>query len=320
MNVLDTFITDQERKYGKGAVIGKDTKVLLKRLPVDLVGLNDILGGGMPYGRIIEFYGPESGGKTTLSLVCQRAAVKAGLPSIFIDAEHALDSSWVEKITGAGIPSENIILSQPDYGEQALEILNDAINAGIKFAIVDSVAALVPKAELEGEMGDSHMGLQARLMSQALRKVTGTVSKHGAIVIFINQVREKIGVVYGNPETTTGGRALKFYSSIRCDVRRKEYVKKGSDIIGTRVRVKIVKNKTARPFGEMDFVITDNGPEFERNLIEVATEQGIVSKKGSWYSYGEQKIGQGLDAVCDFFKDNDSLYGEIKSKVMDGRV
>lgn len=294
-----------------------DEKVAdLPSIPTGSLGLDIALGiGGIPRGRIIEVYGPESSGKTTLTMHCIAEAQKAGGLAAFIDAEHAFDKSYAEKL---GIDTENLLISQPDHGEQALEIAEQLIRSGaIDIIVIDSVAALVPKGELEGEMGDSKMGLQARLMSQALRKLTGTINKTGCSCIFINQLREKIGVVFGNPETTTGGNALKFYSSVRLDIRRIGQIKESSDnILGNRTRVKVVKNKVAPPFKVVEFdIMYGEGISKAGEILDLGVELGIIKKSGSWFSYNDEKLGQGRDAVKNLILDNPELAEELENKV-----
>src|SRR5690554_3733186 len=279
------------------------------------LGLDMALGvGGIPRGRVVEIYGPESSGKTTLSMHCIAEAQKAGGMAAFIDAEHAFDKVYAEKL---GIDIENLLISQPDNGEQALEIADNLIRSGaIDIIVIDSVAALTPKAEIEGEMGDSKMGLQARLMSQALRKLTATINKTKCTCIFINQLREKIGVMFGNPETTTGGNALKFYSSVRLDIRRVSQIKTGDEASGNHVRVKVVKNKVAPPFRQTEFdIMFGEGISKVGEILDVGVEKGIVQKSGSWYSYGDNKLGQGRDAVKELLKDNPELAEELEEKI-----
>jgi recombination protein RecA len=270
--------------------------------------------GGFPRGRVVEIFGPESSGKTTIALQVIAEAQKAGGMAAFVDAEHALDPAYARKL---GVDVDNLLVSQPDYGEQALEITEALVSSkAIDILVVDSVAALVPKAELDGEMGDSHMGLQARLMSQALRKLTGTVSKSGTCLIFINQIREKIGVMFGNPETTTGGRALKFYSSVRVDIRRIAAIKDGDVVIGSRTKVKVVKNKTAAPFREAEFdIVYGEGISKEGDMLDIATEANIVEKSGSWFSYKGERIGQGRENVKQFLKDNKDIAARMEVEV-----
>jgi recombination protein RecA len=270
--------------------------------------------GGFPKGRVVEIYGPESSGKTTIALHAIAQAQRKGGMAAFIDAEHAFDKGYAEKL---GIDTENLLISQPDNGEQALEIADNLIRSGaIDILVIDSVAALVPKAEIEGEMGDSSMGLQARLMSQALRKLTGSINKTGCVCVFINQLREKIGVMFGNPETTTGGNALKFYASVRLDIRRIGQLKDGMDIMGNRVRIKVVKNKVAPPFRQCEFdILYGQGVSKDGEIVDLASDLNIIKKSGSWYSYGETKLGQGRDAVKQLFADNPELAEEIEGKI-----
>ena len=318
LKALQLTIEKLEKTYGKGAVMKlSDEKVAdLPSIPTGSLGLDIALGiGGIPRGRIIEVYGPESSGKTTLTMHCIAEAQKAGGLAAFIDAEHAFDKSYAEKL---GIDTENLLISQPDHGEQALEIAEQLIRSGaIDIIVIDSVAALVPKGELEGEMGDSKMGLQARLMSQALRKLTGTINKTGCSCIFINQLREKIGVVFGNPETTTGGNALKFYSSVRLDIRRIGQIKESSDnILGNRTRVKVVKNKVAPPFKVVEFdIMYGEGISKAGEILDLGVELGIIKKSGSWFSYNDEKLGQGRDAVKNLILDNPELAEELENKV-----
>jgi recombination protein RecA len=284
-------------------------------IPTGSLGLDIALGiGGFPKGRVVEIYGPESSGKTTIALHAIAQAQRKGGMAAFIDAEHAFDKGYAEKL---GIDTENLLISQPDNGEQALEIADNLIRSGaIDILVIDSVAALVPKAEIEGEMGDSSMGLQARLMSQALRKLTGSISKTGCVCVFINQLREKIGVMFGNPETTTGGNALKFYASVRLDIRRIGQLKDGIEIMGNRVRIKVVKNKVAPPFRQCEFdILYGQGVSKDGEIVDLASDLNIIKKSGSWYSYGETKLGQGRDAVKQLFADNPELAEEIEGKI-----
>jgi recombination protein RecA len=284
-------------------------------IPTGSLGIDIALGiGGLPKGRVIEIYGPESSGKTTLTIHAIAEVQKAGGIAAFIDAEHAFDRSYAEKL---GVDTENLLISQPDNGEQALEIAENLIRSGaIDIIVIDSVAALTPKSEIEGEMGDSKMGLQARLMSQALRKLTGTINKTGCCCIFINQLREKIGVMFGNPETTTGGNALKFYASVRIDIRRIGQIKDGDHVIGNRTRVKIVKNKVAPPFRQVEFdILYGEGISKVGEIIDLGVEHNIIKKSGSWFSYGETRLGQGRDSVKALFNDNPDLMDEIENKI-----
>lgn len=307
-----------EKTYGKGIVMKlSDNPVSdIPALSTGSLGLDIALGiGGIPRGRIVEIYGPESSGKTTLAMHMIAEAQKSGGLAAFIDAEHAFDRSYAEKL---GIDTENLYVSQPDYGEQALEIAEYLIrSSAIDIVVIDSVAALTPKAEIEGEMGDSKMGLQARLMSQALRKLTAAISKTNCVCIFINQLRDKIGVMFGNPETTTGGNALKFYASVRLDIRRTAQIKEGTDSIGNRVKVKVVKNKVAPPFKFAEFdIMFGEGVSIEGEVLDLAVEEDIVQKAGSWFSYSGDKLGQGRDAAKRMLSDNPELMNEIKAKVM----
>ena len=307
-----------EKQFGKGSIVrlgSKDTLVPVAVIPSGSISLDYALGaGGFPRGRICEIFGPESSGKTTLALQVIAEAQKLGGMAAFIDVEHALDPIYARKL---GVDVDNLLVSQPDYAEQALEITGALILSGsIDVLVVDSVAALVPKAELDGEMGDSHMGVQARLMSQAMRKLTGNVSKSNTCLIFINQIREKIGVMFGNPETTTGGRALKFYSSIRCDIRRVAAIKDGDVVTGSRTKVKVVKNKIAAPFREAEFdIIYGEGISREGDLIDLGSAQNIVEKSGSWYSYGGERIGQGRENARTFLKEHPETREHIDKAV-----
>lgn len=318
LKALQLTIDKLEKTYGKGAVmkLSDDRVVDIPAISTGSLGLDIALGiGGIPRGRVIEIYGPESSGKTTLSMHCIAEAQKNGGLAAFIDAEHAFDKIYAEKL---GIDTENLLISQPDNGEQALEITEHLIRSGaIDIIVIDSVAALVPKSELEGEMGDSKMGLQARLMSQALRKLTGTINKTGCSCIFINQLREKIGVMFGNPETTTGGNALKFYASVRLDIRRIGQIKEGAnDVTGNRTRVKVVKNKVAPPFKMVEFdIMYGKGISKVGEIIDIGVELEIIKKAGSWFSYGSNKLGQGRDAVKTLLEDNPELMDEIEAKI-----
>lgn len=318
MKALQLTMDKLEKAFGKGAVMKLSDRAK-EEVPVISSGsltLDIALGiGGFPRGRVIEIYGPESSGKTTLSMHAIAEAQKAGGLAAFIDAEHAFDSTYAEKL---GIDTENLLISQPDNGEQALEIAENLIRSGaIDIIVIDSVAALVPRAELEGEMGDSKVGLQARLMSQAMRKLTSTIAKTNCICIFINQLREKIGVMFGSPETTTGGNALKFYASIRLDIRRIGQIKDGTDTVGNRVKVKVAKNKVAPPFKLAEFDITyGEGISKTGELIDLAVELNIIKKSGSWFSYGDDKLGQGRDAVKTLLGDNPELMDEIEQKIL----
>jgi len=305
-----------EKQFGKGAIMRMDGgyKLDVEAIPTGSLSLDIALGGGIPKGRIIEIYGPESSGKTTLSLHAVAEVQRAGGVAAFVDAEHALDPSYAEKI---GVKLDTLLVSQPDNGEQALEIVETLVRSNaVDIIVVDSVAALVPQAEIEGDMGDAHMGLQARLMSQALRKLTGIINKSKATVIFLNQLRMKIGVMFGNPETTTGGNALKFYASVRMDIRRTSQIKSGDDVIGNRTRVKVVKNKIAPPFREAEFDIMYNkGISKEGDVIDLATEHGIVDKAGAWFSYNGEKIAQGRETAKQFLLDNPKIMDELDKKV-----
>lgn len=319
MKALQLTIDKLEKTYGKGTVmkLGDNAIEAVEFIPSGSIALNIALGiGGLPKGRVIEIFGPESSGKTTLALHAIAESQKAGGIAAFIDAEHAFDRFYAQKL---GVDVENLLVSQPDNGEQALEIVENLIRSGaIDIIVIDSVAALTPKSEIEGEMGDSKMGLQARLMSQALRKLTSTISKTATCCIFINQLREKIGIMFGNPETTTGGNALKFYSSIRLDIRKVNQLKEGEEIIGNRVKVKVVKNKLAPPFRKAEFdIIYGEGISRILEIIDLAVENNIIKKSGSWFSYGETKLGQGRDAVKKLLQDNLELADELEKKIME---
>src|SRR5512146_478355 len=314
---LNLGIAQIEKSCGKGSImrLGADQKVRVEAISTGAINLDAAIGvGGIPRGRVTEIYGPESSGKTTLCLHVVANAQAAGGVAAYIDAEHALDTDYASKL---GVDIENLLVSQPDTGEQALEICEILVRSGaVDVVVVDSVAALVPKAEIEGEMGDSHMGLQARLMSQALRKLAGAINRSRTAVIFINQLREKIGVMFGNPETTTGGRALKFYASLRLDVRRIGPVKERETVIGNHVRVKVVKNKVAPPFRQAEFdIMFDEGISRESLLVDIAAEAGIVEKSGAWYTYGKDRVGQGRENAKLFLRDNPQLMVEIEAKV-----
>ncbi len=314
---LDKVLAAIEKQYGEGSVmkLGQDSKLDIDSIPTGSLALDVALGiGGIPKGRIIEIYGPESSGKTTIALHMLAESQKLGGNAAFIDAEHALDPAYAKRL---GVDVENLIISQPDTGEQALEITEALVRSNaVDVIVIDSVAALVPKTEIDGEMGQTTIGLQARLMSQALRKLTGAINKSKAAVIFINQLREKVGVIYGNPETTTGGRALKFYSTIRLDVRRIDLIKQGDTPIGSRVRIKVVKNKVAPPFKEAEVdIMYGQGISKIGNILDVAADRGIVKRAGSWYSYRDEKLGQGREKSKEFLKDNPNLLKEIEEEV-----
>ncbi|HEX8153691.1 MAG TPA: recombinase RecA [Thermoanaerobaculia bacterium] len=317
LKAAETALTQIERQFGKGSImrLGAKEFVGVSSISTGSIGVDAALGvGGVPRGRIIEIFGPESSGKTTLSLHIIAEAQRTGGLAAFIDAEHALDAEYAKKL---GVDVDNLLVSQPDSGEQALEIAEVLVRSGaIDVIVIDSVAALVPRAELEGEMGDSHVGLQARLMSQAMRKLTGILSKSKTSMIFINQIREKIGVMFGNPETTTGGRALKFYSSVRIDIRRTNQIKEGEEVVGSRVKVKIVKNKVAAPFRQAEFDVGyGEGISKTGELIDIGIENKIVEKSGSWFSYGDMRLGQGRENAKLFIKENPALFEEIEGKV-----
>ena len=314
---LDVALGQIEKQFGKGSImrLGDDMKMNLDIIPTGAISLDIALGlGGIPRGRIIEIFGPESSGKTTVALHMIAEAQKQGGIAAFIDAEHALDPSYSRKL---GVDIDNLIISQPDTGEQALEITEALVRSGaIDIVVIDSVAALVPKAEIEGEMGDSHIGLQARLMSQALRKLAGAISKSNTTCIFINQLREKVGVMFGSPETTSGGRALKFYSSVRLDIRRRDSIKQGDEMLGNRCRIKVVKNKVAPPFKQAEFdIMYGLGISKSGNILDVGVSSGIIEKAGSWYSYGEHRLGQGRENSKDFLEENPEICDEIELKV-----
>lgn len=314
---LEVALSQIEKQFGKGSImkLGEDSRLDIDVISSGSMSLDIALGvGGVPKGRVIEIYGPESSGKTTVTLHMIAQAQKAGGTAAFIDAEHALDPVYAKNL---GVDIENLIVSQPDTGEQALEITEALVRSGaVDIVVVDSVAALVPKAEIEGEMGDSHVGLQARMMSQALRKLTGAIKKSNTCTIFINQLREKIGVMFGNPETTTGGRALKFYASVRLDVRRIETLKQGDQMIGNKTRVKVVKNKVAPPFKQAEFdIMYGKGISYEGDVIEVGVKAGIIDKAGAWYSYNNEKLGQGRENSKDFLRDNPAITQEIENKI-----
>ncbi|MBO7595986.1 MAG: recombinase RecA [Bacteroidales bacterium] len=315
--VLQLTLDKIDKDYGKGTIMKLGDKAVedIPSIPTGSIGLDFAIGvGGYPRGRIIEIYGPESSGKTTLAIHAIAEAQKMGGIAAIIDAEHAFDRTYAENL---GVDVSSLLISQPDCGEQALEIADSLIRSGaLDIIVIDSVAALTPRAEIEGDMGDSKMGLQARLMSQALRKLTASISKTNTCVIFINQLRDKIGVLFGNPETTTGGNALKFYSSVRLDVRRTGQIKDGEDVIGGRIKVKVVKNKVAPPFKKAEFdLMFGTGISAVGELIDLAVEMDIIKKSGSWFSYGENKIGQGRDAAINMLKNNPDVYAEVEQKV-----
>jgi len=317
LNALNQALSKIEKEFGKGSVmkLGEASSMAIDVISTGSIGLDIAIGiGGMPKGRIIEVYGPESSGKTTVALHTIAEAQKKGGIAAFIDAEHALDPVYAKAL---GVDIDSLIISQPDTGEQALEIAEALIRSGaIDIIVVDSVAALVPRAEIEGDMGDSHVGLQARLMSQALRKLTGSIKKSNCVAIFINQLREKVGIMFGNPETTTGGRALKFYSSVRLEVRRVDSIKQGDKVLGNRTRVKVVKNKVAPPFKQVEFdIMYGEGISKVGDLLDIATEAEIVKKSGAWYAYNDTKLGQGRENVKKFLSDNPDLIKEIDEKV-----
>ena len=314
---LSMALSQIEKQFGKGSVMkmGDQTVAKIPTVSTGSLGLDIALGaGGLPYGRVVEVYGPESSGKTTLTLSAIAEAQKQGKTCAFIDAEHALDPIYAEKL---GVNIDELLVSQPDTGEQALEICDMLVRSGaVELVVIDSVAALVPKAEIEGEMGDSHMGLAARLMSQALRKLTGNIKRANCCVIFINQIRMKIGVMFGNPETTTGGNALKFYSSVRLDIRRIGAIKKSDEIIGNETRVKVVKNKIAPPFKQAEFdILYNEGISREGEIIDLGVREGLIEKAGAWYSYKDERIGQGKDNVRNFLKENPEIAQEIELQI-----
>ncbi|MCP3176759.1 recombinase RecA [Desulfuromonas sp. KJ2020] len=316
---IDLAMSHIEKQFGKGSImrLGEDAVLPdVQAISTGALGLDIALGvGGVPKGRIIEIFGPESSGKTTLALHIVAEAQKKGGIAAFVDAEHALDIHYARKL---GVKTDDLLVSQPDTGEQALEIAEVLVRSGaIDVLVVDSVAALVPRAEIEGEMGDSHMGLQARLMSQALRKLTGTISKSNCCVIFINQIRMKIGVMFGNPETTTGGNALKFYASVRMDIRRVASLKQGQDVVGNRTRVKVVKNKVAPPFKEAEFdIMYGAGISREGDIVDLGVEAGVIDKSGAWFSYGDERIGQGRENAKQFLKDHPETAAAIEEKIL----
>ncbi len=315
---LETALAQIEKQCGKGSImrLGENAGMEIKSVPTGSLSLDVALGiGGVPKGRIIEIFGPESSGKTTLALHIVAEVQKAGGEAAFIDAEHALDPVYAHAL---GVDTDSLLVSQPDYGEQALEITEALVRSGaVEVVVVDSVAALVPKNEIDGDMGDSHVGLHARLMSQALRKLSGAIAKSSCIVIFINQLREKVGVVYGNPETTTGGRALKFYASVRLDVRKSEQIKNGTEIVGNHVKVKVVKNKVAPPFRTAEFdILYGKGISKESEIIELGIACGVIDKSGSWLSYNGEKLGQGKDRVRGILEENQALAEELSEKIL----
>lgn len=316
---LESAMKQIQKKFGQGAVmrLGENASLNIDAISTGSLTLDIATGiGGLPKGRIVEIYGPESSGKTTLALHCIAEAQKAGGVAAFVDAEHALDPVYASNL---GVNVDELLVSQPDYGEQALEIAEQLVSSGaIDIVVIDSVAALVPKSEIEGDMGDNHVGQHARLMSQALRKLTGTANKTNCIIIFINQLREKIGVIYGNPEVTTGGRALKFYSSIRIDVRKAEQLKNGTEVIGSRTRAKVVKNKVAPPFKQAEFdIMYGTGISKEGEIVDMAVEYDIIHKGGSWFSYGDRRLGQGRDNIKNMIKNDPEFAAEVEQKIKD---
>ncbi|KHD38105.1 recombinase RecA [Clostridium acetobutylicum] len=317
LKAIDAAMSQIEKQFGKGAImkLGEQDILNIDAISTGCLSLDIALGiGGVPRGRVVEIYGPESSGKTTVALHILAEAQKKGGAAAFIDAEHALDPQYARAL---GVDIDNLVVSQPDTGEQALEIAEALVRSGaIDVIVVDSVAALVPKAEIEGEMGDSHVGLQARLMSQALRKLTGSINKSKCIAIFINQLREKVGIMFGNPETTPGGRALKFYASVRMDIRKIDTIKQGEEMIGNRVRVKVVKNKVAPPFKQAEFDIMYNeGISREGNIVDVGVKENIIQKSGAWFSYGDIRLGQGRENAKLFFKENTDIRSEVENKI-----
>ncbi len=323
LKALEMAMRQIEKDFGKGSImkLGEAAaKMNVEVIPTGALSLDIALGvGGIPRGRAVEIYGPESSGKTTVALHVIAEAQKAGGLAAFIDAEHALDPAYARRL---GVDIDNLLISQPDHGEQALEIADALVRSGaIDVIVIDSVAALVPKAEIEGDMGDSHVGLHARLMSQALRKLTGIISKSRTTAIFINQIREKVGVMFGNPETTTGGRALKFYSSVRLEVRRTESIKQGNDVVGNRTKVKVVKNKVAPPFRQAEFdIMYGQGISHEGSLVDLGTDAEIINKSGAWYSYNDQRMGQGRENVKDFLRQNPEVAKEIEAKIRESLI
>lgn len=320
---LEAALSSIEKQFGKGSIMrlgDSPTKMQINIISTGVISLDLALGiGGVPCGRVVEIFGPESSGKTTVALHIVAEAQKKGGVAAFIDAEHALDPNYAQKL---GVDIDNLLVSQPDTGEQALEIAEALVRSGaVDVVVIDSVAALVPRAEIEGDMGDAHVGLQARLMSQALRKLTGAISKSNTIAIFINQIREKVGIMFGNPETTPGGRALKFYASIRMDVRKIETLKQGSDMIGNRTRVKIVKNKIAPPFKQADFdIIYGEGISKESSIIDLAVELDFINKSGTWYSYNDTRLGQGKENTRQYLKDNPQITAELEKKIRESII
>lgn len=318
IKALEMALSQIEKQFGKGSImkLGEaSARTQVEAIPTGALTLDVALGvGGIPRGRVVEIYGPESSGKTTVALHILAEAQKLGGIAAFIDAEHALDPIYAKKI---GVDIDNLLVSQPDTGEQALEIAEALVRSGaVEVIVIDSVAALVPRAELEGEMGDSHVGLQARLMSQALRKLTGAISKSNSVAIFINQLREKVGIMFGNPEVTPGGRALKFYASVRLEVRKTETLKQGSDIVGNRTRVKVVKNKVAPPFKQADFdIMYGEGISREGTIIDIGTDMNIIEKSGAWYSYKGERLGQGRENVKEYLKEHCEIASEIETKL-----
>ena len=317
---LDLAITQIERQYGKGAIMKLGAGAMLGEIPTISTGslsLDLALGvGGLPKGRVVEIFGPEASGKTTLALHVVAEAQKKGGVAVFIDAEHALDIQYAKKL---GVNIEDLLISQPDNGEQALEIAENLVRSGaVDVIVIDSVAALVPRAEIEGEMGDAHMGLQARLMSQALRKMTGSISKSNTIVVFVNQIRMKIGIMFGNPETTTGGNALKFYSTVRLDIRRIASIKQGQDVIGSRTKVRVVKNKVAPPFKEVEFdLFHGEGISREGDVLDLAVEKNFVEKSGTWYAYGGERIGQGRENAKQYLKEKPKVLEQMEKEILE---
>lgn len=316
---IDQAVSQIERSFGKGSImkLDDDPSLIQPGISTGAVSLDLALGGkGIPQGRVIEIFGPESSGKTTLCLHLIASAQKTGGMAAFIDAEHALDPSWARKL---GVNLEDLLVSQPDTGEQGLEICEMLVRSGaVNLIVVDSVAALIPRAEIEGEMGDSHVGLQARLMSQALRKLTGAINRSNCTVVFINQIREKIGVMFGNPETTPGGRALKFYASVRIDIRRTASIKDGDKAVGNRTRARVVKNKVAPPFRQAEFdIMFDEGISASGDLIDMGVEEGVVQKSGAWFSFGEVRLGQGRENAKTFIRENEDLFNEIRQLVLE---